>query len=119
MEMMKDCTGANMIGYFITKQTKNFAMRDYGWATGRTLSWEKREELWKQMREDGFLPANVVGYDDFFIVGDKSLRIEDNKMDEVEAGEVSKARLRTMFKKAQTGGKKSRKMLNDIVKRCA
>jgi hypothetical protein len=119
MEMMKDCTGANMIGYFITKQTKNSALRDHGWLTGRNVSWDKREELWKEMREDGFISADVIGYDDFFMVGNKSLQIVENKMDEIEAGEVSKARLRTMFKKAQTGGKKSRKMLNDIVKRCA
>jgi hypothetical protein len=94
-------------------------LRDHGWLTGRNVSWDKREELWKEMREDGFISADVIGYDDFFMVGNKSLQIVENKMDEIEAGEVSKARLRTMFKKAQTGGKKSRKMLNDIVKRCA
>ena len=119
LEMMKAETGANMLGYFITRQSKGSAMQDYNYQSGRNINWEKRDELWKQMREDGFLPVTTVGYDDFFIVGHKSLKIEDNKMDDAVAGEVSKAKLRTMFKKAQVGGKKSRKMLNDIVARVA
>ena len=34
-------------------------------------------------------------------------------------GETTKAKLRTAFKRAQVGGRKSRKMLTDIVARVA
>ena len=118
LEMMKDETGANMIGYFITKQTKVKFMSDYLQQTGIYNNWETEAELWKQARTEGFLPVKAVGYDEFFLVGDKSLKIEDSKMQEVN-GETTKAKLRSAFKKAQVGGKKSRKMLNDVVARVA
>lgn len=118
LEMMKDETGATMIGYFITKQSKGAFMNDYHYQSGIHTNWDTTDELWKQARTDGFLPVKTVGYDEFFIVGDKSLKIEDTKMQEVN-GETTKAKLRTAFKKAQVGGRKSRKMLNDIVARVA
>ena len=118
LSMMKDETGANMIGYFITGQTKGSFMANYTHQVGSHIGWDTKDNLWKQARTDGYLPVNVVGYDDFYLIGDKSLRIVDNKMEEVN-GETTKAKLRTAFKKAQVGGKKSRKMLNDIVARVA
>ena len=119
MEMYKNATGSNMIGYFICKQTRREITHNARWSTGRTFNWDAQEDLWKQARTEGYVKLNVVGYDEFFIIGDKSLKIEDNKLDDVTAGEVSKAKLRGMFKKAQVGGKKSRAMLNDIVDRVA
>ena len=118
LEMMKDETGANMIGYFITGLTKSNFMHNYSYQKGSHVGWTTKDELWKQARTDGFLPVKSVGYDDFYILGDKSLRIVDNKMQEVN-GDTTKAKLRTAFKKAQVSGRKSRKMLNDIVARVA
>ena len=118
LEMMKDETGANMIGYFITRQSKGSFMNDYKYQSGIHHNWDTTDELWKQARADGFLPVKSVGYDEFFIVGDKSLKIEDGRMQEVN-GETTKAKLRTAFKRAQVGGRKSRKMLTDIVARVA
>ena len=118
LEMMKDETGANMIGYFITGLTKSNFMHNYSYQKGSHVGWTTKDELWKQARTDGFLPVKSVGYDEFFIVGDKSLKIVDNKMQEVN-GDTTKAKLRTAFKKAQVSGRKSRKMLNDIVARVA
>jgi hypothetical protein len=118
LEMLKDETGANVIGYFIAHQSKGHFMNAYKHQSGVHLGWESEADLWKQARTDGFLPVNAVGYDEFFIVGHKSLQITDGKMEEVN-GETTKAKLRTAFKKAQVGGRKSRKMLNDIVSRVA
>ena len=118
LEMMKDETGANMIGYFITQQSKQCFMSNYTYQIGSQIGWDTKDNLWKQARADGYLPVKVAGYDDFYLIGDKSLKIEDSKMQEVN-GETTKAKLRSAFKKAQVGGKKSRKMLNDVVARVA
>jgi hypothetical protein len=118
LEMMKDETGATMLGYFICKQSKSAFMGAHSHQSGIFTNWDTTNELWKQARTDGFLPAKAVGYDEFYIVGDKSLKIEESKMKGVN-GETTKAQLRTAFKKAQVGGRKSRKMLNDIVARVA
>ena len=107
-----------MLGYFICKQSKSAFMGAHSHQSGIFTNWDTTNELWKQARTDGFLPAKAVGYDEFYIVGDKSLKIEESKMKGVN-GETSKAKLRTAFKKAQVGGRKSRKMLNDIVARVA
>ena len=77
-------------------------------------------EFWDSVKKNGWCKVeNAIGYDEMFVIGSKSVKIIDNKMESVASGSLSKAKLRTVFSKSQNTSKKSRKMLTELVKLCA
>ena len=120
MEMYKDVTGSNLIGYRIEHHARTRVLRTYRVISGRMMQgWEVEQDLMKQFRTDGWMKVdNPVGYDECYVLSAKSLKIEDNQMEELR-DDASKARIRNAFKKSTGNSRKSRKMLTDIVEKCA
>ena len=63
--------------------------------------------------------TDAVCYDEVFVIGSKSINNAENKMEEVESGSLTKAKLRTVFSKSQTSSKNARMMLTELAKRIA
>ena len=120
LEMYKDITGSNVIGYFIERQTQSAFEGAHIMMTGRrsSVNYDDKEKI-KQFRAQGwFKVERPIGYDECYIISDRSLTIVDSTMDDLRS-DATKARIRTAFKKAQGGSKGSRKMLSDLVARVA
>lgn len=118
LNMYREATGASVIGFFIESNSAR-ALRG-------TICYLKREygsfaidEQVADIRREGFGKVACDGYDELYLMTTKSLQIQESKMDQVTAGEVTKAKLRTAFKKSTVGANKSRVMLNDLVARVA
>ena len=119
LKMYKDVTGSIVVGYRIETQTKNKIenvckdLKGVGYETDVS-------EFWDSVKKNGWCKVeNAIGYDEMFVIGSKSVKIIDNKMESVASGSLSKAKLRTVFSKSQNTSKKSRKMLTELVKLCA
>lgn len=119
LKMYKDVTGSNVVGYRIEKQTKANIVDVCRELRGLDIIADL-DDSWDSVKKDGWCKVeNPIGYDEIFVIGSKSLEIIDNKMENVTAGTVSKAKLRTVFSRSQTKSKKSRKMLTELVEICA
>ena len=116
LEMYKDVTGSNVIGYFIERQTQSAFEGAHIMMTGRrpSVNYDDKEKL-KLFRAQGwFKVERPIGYTECYIISDRSLTIVDSTMEDLRA-DATKARIRTAFKKSQGGSKSSRKMLSDLV----
>ena len=120
MEMYKDVTGSNLIGYRIEHHSRRRMMSTYRRITGQLPgSWNIEQDLMKDVRTEGWLKVEKpVGYDECYVLSAKSLKIEDNQMEQLR-DDASKARIRNAFKKSTGNSRKSRKMLTDLVEKCA
>ena len=119
MAMYKDVTGSSMIGYRIESNRTRDLANTYARLKGSRLGWDVEAELAKDYRREGWVKVdNAIGYDECFILNSKSLGIEDNKMEDLDA-DASKAKIRGAFKKSQGNTKKTRRMLTDLMDRCA
>ena len=116
LEMYKDVTGSNIIGYFIERGTQSAFENSYTLMTGRfaSVSYDDKEKLKKYRKDGWFKCERPVGYDECYIICDKSLQIHDSTMDGL-LPDASKARIKSAFSKSMTGSKASRKMLSDLV----
>ena len=120
LEMYKDVTGSTVIGYFIERATQSAFESSYSLMTGRSASqnWDDKDKL-KQYRKNGWYNVErPIGYDECYIICDKSLQIADSKMDDL-LPDATKARIKSAFTKSMTGSKASRKMLSDLVTKCS
>jgi len=63
--------------------------------------------------------TDAVCYDEVFVIGSKSMNVLTSTMEKVQAGSLTKAKLRTAFSKSQNSSKNSRKMLTELAKRIA
>jgi hypothetical protein len=118
LNMYREATGASVIGFFIESNSAR-ALRGTICYLQRTFdSWSIDEQV-SQIRREGFGKVAAEGYDELYLITTKSLQIQESKMDQLESGEVTKAKLRTAFRKSTVGASKSRVMLNDLVARVA
>jgi hypothetical protein len=119
LAMYKDVTGSSIIGYRIESNRTRDLANTYTNLKGTRLGWDVEADLAKEYRREGWVKVeNAIGYDECFILNAKSLGIEDNKMDDLDA-DASKAKIRGAFRKAQGNTKKTRRMLTDLMERVA
>ena len=119
MAMYKDVTGSSVIGYRIESNRTRDLANCYSMLKGHRLGWDVEADLAKDYRREGWIKVdNAIGYDECFILNAKSLGIEDNKMEDLDA-DASKARIRNAFKKSASNTKKTRRMLTDLCERVA
>lgn len=115
LAIYRRATGSNVIGYRIDHRTR----RNLDWFIERNVGgWSASDDQWAEYRTQGYVKVESKAYDDLFLIADSALEISDNNMEDVKAGD-SKAKLRRAFSKSKTDGKKSRKMVVDLMKRVA
>jgi len=111
IEIVRKHTNANIIGFHILPGRKPQAMREI---PSKNIDWFDRENLWDNMRKDKFCLIPDCGYDAYFgVLGGKHLATSNGAI-EVE-DDASKAKIRTAFKKANSGRKTSRIMLSKFI----
>ena len=118
LNLLKNITGVNVIGFFITPQAKH--------AKRYILSRIERsgthiidfDEKFKSFRKTKFFMLNNVGYDDYYIIpGGEDLEIKEDEMD--VNSNSSRNELKTAFMKMQKSKSVNRVLLSRFIDKIA
>ena len=75
------------------------------------VPWDKINELWESMKKEGYgVVESDLGYDEYYILSSKTLKIEDEGL--VINSDMSKGKMKNAFVKAQKGKIANKKMLS-------
>jgi hypothetical protein len=109
LEMFRDHTGSNAIGYRIVTMNKHRLRSEL-----RHVGNEKFEEIHKELKKDRFSTIPNQGYTEFFaIAGGKALEVANTTME--VASDASVAKIRSAFKKANGNRKSTRLLLTKFI----
>jgi len=117
LELIKTLHNAKSVGFYIVNNNRDLkdAIRSYcmrnrmGWVPNADYTAFK-----KTCREDGFLTASDCGYDEYYIVDQRSqTQGNDDEMDIDDT--MTRAKIARNFSKFQSSKKTSRLMLNKFV----
>ena len=107
LEILKDRTGTTLAGFFITDAAKRGFTIDMNYAGVR---WDKIDDLWDSMKKEGYGVVESLGYDEYYILSSKTLKIETEGL-EIDS-DMSKGKMKNAFIKAQKGKIANKKMLS-------
>lgn len=111
LEMFRDHTGSNAIGYRIVNLNKRSLQGDL---RRSQLSYEQLNEKYNELKKNRFVTIPNAGYTKFFAVaGGKSLEVANTSLQ--VANDASKNQLRTAFKKANGNRKQTRLLLSQFI----
>lgn len=111
LEMFRDHTGSNAIGYRIMSMNKRSVFGDL---RSFVPSYSRLEEMYDELRRNKFITIPNAGYDKFFAVaGGKNLEVADTTINVSDDAKVHQ--IRTAFKKANSGRKMSRVLLSQFI----
>ena len=118
--MYRDYVGGNLIGYRIERQRKHDIEYVVNTLRGFGRNYVEESGDWDLVKKQGWCHVtDAVCYDEVFVIGSKSMNVLTGTMEKVQAGSLTKAKLRTAFSKSQNSSKNSRKMLTELAKRIA
>ena len=111
LEIFRDNTKSNAIGYRIISANKKRARNDlYHYVP----DWKAFDELWQGMSKEKFIMIPNSGYTEFFAIqGGKNLETSNTSI--MVAEDAKKGAIRTAFKKANNNRKTSRVMLSKFI----
>ena len=113
LRLIKEVHNAKSIGFFVCDNTRDltYAIQQYciiGYDYGR----KQRNQMKKDVRKNGFVTALGCGYDEYYIIDQRTQGVEA----ELEVDEtMTKAKIARNFSKFQSTKKQSRQMLNKFV----
>ena len=108
LKILKDRTGTTLAGFFISPANKKSFSGDM-WRQG--VPHDDIAPLWDDMKENGFCAVDSAGYDEYYILAKKNLRIDNNGMDSVKS-DMTKGKMKNAFVKSQQGKIANKKMLS-------
>jgi hypothetical protein len=115
LEMFRDHTGSNAIGYRIVGMNRRSLFSDL---RGAGLDYGQIEAKHKELRKQKFITIPNSGYSKFFaIAGGKNLEVANTSME--VADDASKGQIRNAFKKANGNRKSTRLLLSQFIEMIA
>ena len=108
LEILKDRTGTTLAGFFISTSNKKSFSTD---CWHMNVPWDQVSRLWDSMKANGFCVVETNGYDEYYILASKNLRIENNGLDGIKS-DMTKGKMKNAFVKAQQGKIANKKMLS-------
>lgn len=117
LEILKDRTKCNLIGFYILKNNKAI-LRNQVTRFGHYFV----EDMYRSFRSEKFLSVKNYGYDDYFLIpGGDALLIEDDDLTQILGNEteVSTRKLTTAFLKMNKGRLTNRVLLTKVVEEIA
>jgi len=109
LKILKERTGTTLAGFFISPANKKQFSTDM-WYKGIPTQ-EEVAVLWDSMKDNGFCVVETAGYDEYYILARKNLRIESNNLDGIKS-DMTKGKMKNAFVKAQQGKIANKKMLS-------
>lgn len=117
LEILKDRTGCNLIGFYILPKKKGYfqsAMSRFGMIMS--------ESGYKQFRDEKFFSVNGYGYSEYFLIpGGEDLSTDDDSLSDIlgEVKEVSSRKLKGAFLKMNQNRLTNRVLLSKVIKEIA
>jgi hypothetical protein len=112
LRVLKDRTGCNLIGFYITSYGFGQAYSRVNGQNGE--AYKKASADWKQ---SGFFGATTSGYDEYYIINQKSFDVSSGKLD--IKSDMTKNKMAKEFIKFSEKKTVSRVLLSRFVKRIA
>jgi len=117
INLYKDRTGSNVIGYFISTSMNN-CKHKFVDTVGYNTGWSCVGEWLRNLKKNGIAEIETnMAHDKYFVITAKSLQATGTSF-EVGA-DASKAKIRSAFSKANQSKKTSRELTSRIMKICA
>jgi hypothetical protein len=118
LNLLKNITGVNVIGFFITPQAKHAKRYILGRIERSGTHITDFDEKFRSFRKTKFFMLNNVGYDDYYIIpGGDDLEIKEDEMD--VNSNSSKNELKTAFMKMQKSKSVNRVLLSRFIDKIA
>lgn len=117
LEILKDRTGCNLIGFYILPKSKRYFQN----AMAR-FNMIATDEGYKQFRNEKFFSVNGYGYSEYFLIpGGEDLSTEDDSLSDIlgEAKDVSSRKLKGAFLKMNQNRLTNRVLLSKVIKEIA
>ena len=108
LEILKDRTGTTLAGFFISTSNKKSFSTD---CWHMNVPYDQISRLWDSMKANGFCVVETNGYDEYYILASKNLRIENNGLDGIKS-DMTKGKMKNAFVKAQQGKIANKKMFS-------
>ena len=108
LEILKDRTGTTLAGFFISTSNKKSFGND---CWHMNVPYDQISRLWDSMKANGFCVVETNGYDEYYILASKNLRIENNGLAGIKS-DMTKGKMKNAFVKAQQGKIANKKMLS-------
>ena len=108
LEILKDRTGTTLAGFFISTSNKKSFSTD---CWHMNVPWDQISRLWDSMKANGFCVVETNGYDEYYVLASKNLRIENNGLAGIKS-DMTKGKMKNAFIKAQQGKIANKKMLS-------
>ena len=108
LEILKDRTGTTLAGFFISTSNKKSFSTD---CWHMNVPYDQISRLWDSMKANGFCVVETNGYDEYYILASKNLRIENNGLAGIKS-DMTKGKMKNAFIKAQQGKIANKKMLS-------
>lgn len=116
LKMYRDRTGETVIGYRLVSATKAAFINDV--MSSVALGYSECFNLWEKAKKERFVTIPSKAYDEYFIIlGGKRLETSNGEID--VTSDASKAKIRTAFRKANTGKRESRVLLSRFIEKIA
>ena len=108
LEILKDRTGTTLAGFFISTSNKKSFSTD---CWHMNVPYDQISRLWDSMKANGFCVVETNGYDEYYVLASKNLRIENNGLAGIKS-DMTKGKMKNAFIKAQQGKIANKKMLS-------
>lgn len=118
LDMMKNVTGSNVIGFYLMDRTTPSCIYSYGRNYGKYFTDAETRDANRSIRTNKFAGIDIPGYDKFFLMPNgKDLEIEE---EEIEAeNNASKNDIKRAFLKLQKNKATNRVFLSKFVEQIA
>ena len=95
LKALKDRTSARVVGFYIAPcNTKKRFKQEITYSG--VVNWSETDALWEKMKKESFIVVeDDLGYEQFYIVSSKSLRVQNEEV-EIDS-EMSKAKMKNTF----------------------
>jgi len=117
LEILKDRTGCNLIGFYILPKSKRYFQN----AMSR-FNMMMTDDKYKQFRNEKFFSVNGYGYSEYFLIpGGDDLSTDDDSLSDIlgEAKDVSARKLKGAFLKMNQNRLTNRVLLSKVIKEIA
>src|SRR6056300_397929 len=119
LKLIKVNNDANVIGFYILKRVKRWDIEQYIDAKDYSERARKTDIARKQMTKDKAIAVNKVGYDKYFLLDGKRMKVENFNLDDAQVKKETVGEFKRMFGKAMQNRLVSRVVLNKFIQEVA
>ena len=119
LKLIKVNNDANVIGFYILKRVKRWDIEQYMDAKDYSERARKTDIARKQMTKDKAIAVNKEGYDKYFLLDGKRMKVENFNLDDAQIKKETVGEFKRMFGKAMQNRLVSRVVLNKFIQEVA